>query len=110
HPDTWLTLVLGADMAMTLADWRRPREILSLARLAVAERDQAPDAVLQAIERVDGGAQVSFLSMAPVAVSSTEVRERLAQARPVEELVGDAVAAYIAAQGLYRSGVGAGVL
>ena len=39
NPDAELTLIVGADMARTLDSWREPREILRLARLAVAERE-----------------------------------------------------------------------
>jgi nicotinic acid mononucleotide adenylyltransferase len=45
--------------------------------------------------------------MREVAVSSSQVRERAARGEPIEELVGAAVAAYIAEQGLYASAIGA---
>ena len=38
-------------------------------------------------------------------VSSSEVRRRVREGRPVRYLVPDAVAAYIEARGLYRSAV-----
>jgi nicotinic acid mononucleotide adenylyltransferase len=41
--------------------------------------------------------------MAPVAASSSAVRALIAAGEPVTELVGEAVAAYIAEHGLYRT-------
>jgi nicotinate-nucleotide adenylyltransferase len=48
---------------------------------------------------------VSFLEMAAIEVSSSIVRRRAADGAPIEALVGDAVAAYIAEHGLYRAGI-----
>lgn len=110
QPDAELTLILGADMACTLPSWRRPREILTLASVAVAERgpgsDDAESArarVSAALRAIDPDARPIFLHMPRVEVSSTMVRARLAYGEPVEDLVGSAVAAYIAEHGLYAS-------
>jgi nicotinic acid mononucleotide adenylyltransferase len=54
-----------------------------------------------------GAGAVRFLAMSEVPVSSSEVRERVARGEPIEELVGGAVAAYIAEQGLYAGVIGA---
>jgi nicotinic acid mononucleotide adenylyltransferase len=44
--------------------------------------------------------------MPPLELSSSAVRERVALGEPVEQLVGAAVASYIAEHRLYRSGPG----
>ena len=46
--------------------------------------------------------RVHFLEMAPVVISSSAVRARVAAGEPIEPLVGPAVAAYIAEHRLYR--------
>jgi nicotinic acid mononucleotide adenylyltransferase len=46
---------------------------------------------------------MTSLRMAPVAASSSAVRALIAAGEPVAELVGEAVAAYIAEHGLYRA-------
>ena len=51
--------------------------------------------------------RVRFLHMPLLDVSSTAVRERLARGQQVDELVGGAVAGYIAEHGLYRARAGA---
>ncbi len=109
-PDAELTVILGADVASSLPTWRMPHEILSLARVAVAERGPAtggkepahPD-VVATIAAIDEQARVTLLNMGPVAVSSTLVRERLAGGQAIVDLVGPEVAHYIAAHGLYAT-------
>lgn len=102
QPDAELTLILGADMARTLGSWREPREILKLARLAVAERDGvARREVLDALAPLAGAERVAFLDMAPRDVSSSEVRRRLTSGEPIEGLVGADIATHIAENELY---------
>jgi nicotinate-nucleotide adenylyltransferase len=118
HPDAELTLILGADIASTLPAWREPARLLELARIAVAPRvGTPPQSVLDALAAVPAcgrhaahtAAGVSFLEMEPVAISSSAVRARVAAGEPIERLVTDAVAAYIAEHRLYRAPVEAPV-
>ncbi len=103
HPHVGWTFIAGADAAATLPRWRSPAELLELARLAVAGRGQdTRDRVLAAVAQVSAVPEVSFLEMAPMEVSSSQVRERLGRGEPVAELVGEPVARYIAEQQLYR--------
>lgn len=121
HPHPQLTLIVGADTASTLGAWREPAQLLELAQLAVATRDgTARQRVLDALDAanntgVDGNREpprtyrdVRFLEMPAVDVSSSAVRERVAQGEAVDLLVGPAVAGYIAEQGLYRVGAAVG--
>jgi nicotinate-nucleotide adenylyltransferase len=102
NPDAELTLIVGADMALTLGSWREPREILKLSRLAVAEREGSADRrVLDALAPLGGEGRIVFLEMAPHEVSSSLVRRRLTAGEPIEELVGTEVASYIAQHELY---------
>lgn len=106
QPEAELTFIVGADMARTLPGWREPGALVGLARLAVAEREDAGRGqVLRALAPL--GARVEFLEMPPVEVSSSQVRERVAGGEPVEDLVGSAVAEYIAEHGLYRATIAA---
>jgi nicotinate-nucleotide adenylyltransferase len=112
HPERRWTFIAGADVAATLPSWRRPRELLELARLAVATRPGSScEHVSLALAALLGAAaperelarRVSFIEMPAVDVSSSQVRERLARGEPVDELVGPRVARYIAEQRLYAS-------
>jgi nicotinate-nucleotide adenylyltransferase len=110
HPHTSLTFILGADVARTLSAWREPRALLALAELAVALRPGAATGDVRAalaplLDEAGGEARVRFLTMAPLDVSSSLVRERVRRGEPIVDLVGPAVAAYVDAESLYRAPV-----
>lgn len=101
-PDAELTLIVGADMARTLTSWRAPREILKLARLAVAEReDSNRSEVLEALAPLGARAETVFVNMPRLDISSSLVRRRLTAGDPIVELVGKQVASYIVEHELY---------
>jgi nicotinate-nucleotide adenylyltransferase len=103
HPEHELTFIVGGDMALSLPAWREPEVVLRLARLAVAEReDVRREDVVRCLAPLHGGDRVIFFDMPRIDVSSSAVRERVAQGRPVRYLVPDAVAEAIAGDGLYR--------
>lgn len=108
RPGDDLFLLMGADVAAHLETWHEPRRVLELARLAIAGR---PGTVLDeaevALERLDASARAEFIEMPEIGVSSTRIRRRIAQRRPVRYLVPDPVAALIAERGLYREAVAA---
>jgi nicotinate-nucleotide adenylyltransferase len=116
HPRAELTFIVGADTASTLGSWREPAQLLELAHLAGAARAGASrrhvlDVVAglgaaradDAPEHRTAATDVSFLEMPAIEVSSSLARQRVAAGEAVEELVGPAVAAYIAEHGLYAS-------
>jgi len=105
YPDTQLTLILGSDMARTLPSWRRPQELLELAGIVVAERPgDGREQVREALAELGPtGAGTAFLTMPPVDISSSQVRERAAHGGNIDELVGPVVGAYICERRLYGS-------
>jgi nicotinate-nucleotide adenylyltransferase len=108
HPEAELTFIVGGDMASSLPTWRAPAEVVSLARLAVAEREGTRRAdILERLATIPGAAdQVDFFDLPRIDFSSSLVRRRVAAGRPITYLVPDRVAEYIAQHGLYRSPVG----
>lgn len=108
QPEDALTFIAGGDMARGLPSWREPERILELAMVAVAEREGAGRAAIaESVAGLGHGDRVVPFEMPRVDVSSSLVRRRVADGRPIRYLVPDAVADYIGAHGLYRSGVGA---
>ncbi len=116
HPQAQLTFIVGADTASTLGSWREPARLLELADLAVAERAPigaqsaesthaaaARRRVLDVVAGIGAGAaRVRFLEMPEIDISSSVVRRRVGAGGPIEQLVGPAVARYIAEHALYR--------
>ena len=78
--------IVGADEGAAFTGWKEPEEVLRAVRLAVGTRSgyRPPD-----LERF-GDRVVSFQLASP-AVSSSEVRERVARGEPIGELVPEAV-------------------
>jgi nicotinate-nucleotide adenylyltransferase len=108
-PEDELFLILGGDQASALASWHEPEEVLGLATVAVVERTGwHREAIAVKIARLRGAAGVRFFDMPRVDVSSTLVRRRAGDGRPIRYLVPDSVAAYIEAKGLYRVSAPAG--
>jgi len=116
HPDAQLTFIVGADTASTLPAWREPAKLLGLADLAVAAREGpvgrgvldtlAP--LLAPLQPTDGGtpARIRLLHLPAIGISSSMARERVTRGDPVDDLVGGAVASYIAEHGLYSAPTG----
>jgi nicotinate-nucleotide adenylyltransferase len=103
RPDDELWFLLGADVAESIESWREPRRVLGLAGLGVAARaGTALDEVEAALERLGVGSH-EVIRMPEIGVSSTRVRRRVAQGRPIRYLVPDVVVNYVAERGLYRS-------
>lgn len=95
--------VIGADELAAFESWKSPRRVLELARLAVAMRPGVSRDAIDAVRaRLGAGDRIVEFELEPVAISSTDIRERVARGRPFDDLVAPAVAAAIARLGLYR--------
>lgn len=93
YPDAALFLLLGSDAAASLPKWREPEAIRAMAEIVVLTR--GGDAVA-----LPTG--VRTLPTRRVDLSATEIRVRVTAGRSIRGFVPDAVAAYIAAHGLYH--------
>jgi nicotinate-nucleotide adenylyltransferase len=101
--DTQLVFVMGADAAVGLESWRNPERVVELASLAVARRAGVSEADVAAVMRSLGCEErVTMLEMPQFGVSSSAVRERAQQGRPLRYLVPDSVASFIEEKGIYR--------
>jgi nicotinate-nucleotide adenylyltransferase len=102
YVDHDLVFIMGSDSLLQLESWHQPEELLSLCSLAVAPRPgDAPEAIAAAAARW-GDYQVQVLDVPLLDVSSSSVRERAAQGRPIRYLVPRRVEQYIQEAGLYR--------
>ena len=97
HPGDELWLILGSDQAAALPRWHEPERVLGLAEVAAFERPGSPREAVTA--------DVHWLEMPLLEVSSSLIRRRAASGRPIRYLVPDKVAHFIGAQSLYGSSV-----
>ena len=104
RPGDDLFFLMGADVAAGLGSWREPARVLELARLAIAVRPgSALSDAEDALERLDGRGRAELIEMPEIGVSSSAVRRRVAEGRPIRYLVPDGVAELIAERELYRA-------
>ncbi|MDQ2629700.1 MAG: nicotinate-nucleotide adenylyltransferase [Actinomycetota bacterium] len=103
RPDRKLVFVMGADAAVGLESWREPERVVGLASLAVARRAGVSDPEVAAVMRsLSCEGRATMLEMPQFGVSSSAVRERAQQGKPLRYLVPDAVATFIEEKGIYR--------
>jgi nicotinate-nucleotide adenylyltransferase len=101
--DGELWLLMGADVAAHLDEWREPERVIELARLGVAARPgTALDEAEGTLERLGAMERAETIGMPEIGVSSTWIRRRVAAGGPIHHLVPDDVVELIDAEGLYR--------
>ncbi len=106
YPEAELWLMVGTDMLESFASWREPAEILRLAGLCAFGRNEEDTEKSLSVhaEKLQGlypGAKLRVLTLPNlVEISSTEVRDGLAEERG-EEFLAPAVYGYILRHGLY---------
>jgi nicotinate-nucleotide adenylyltransferase len=98
HPGADLVLVIGADVAPALGTWERVDEVRAVSRLAIVNRPGAPAPAVPAGWRAD------VVEIPNLEVSSTDLRARFSDGRPLDYLVPEAAMREVRDRGLYASG------
>ncbi|MGN6547509.1 MAG: nicotinate-nucleotide adenylyltransferase [Aureliella sp.] len=106
-PDAEIVFLMGADALADFAKWREPEEICRLAFVAVVPRGghMAPDlGILRPFLPAEQAAELDrhLVRMPQCEISSTNLRQVVAEGRSLRYQVPAAVAAYIEQHGLYR--------
>ncbi len=97
HPDVEFFLIVGSDQLKIFPEWKEWRTILELAVVAVIERPghsmtDGPEKLLESMVTI---------SIPPQSLSSTLVREQIAEGIDIRRLVPEPVVRYIQEHGLY---------
>jgi nicotinate-nucleotide adenylyltransferase len=95
-PERELFLILGSDAAAGLPTWERADEVRSLAAIAVVVRPGAEEG------QPPPGWDWERLETPRLEVSSTDLRARVVDGRPLDYLITPAVIDCIRSRGLYR--------
>lgn len=95
HPDADLFTIVGDDAAAKLTTWERYAEVAERSTLVVVDRPGAP------VELPDGFDWI-HVEVPHLEVSSTDLRERCRDGRPLDYLVTEDVLDVINRLGLYR--------
>lgn len=95
QPQAELFVILGNDAAAGFDTWERHEEVAELAHLVVVDRPGTPTPI-------DDGFEWTRVDIPELEISSTELRERIADGRSIRFMVPDGVASLIEERGLYR--------
>jgi nicotinate-nucleotide adenylyltransferase len=111
HAQARLAWIVGADMLADLPKWHRAKELVEQFELVIAARPdsgQTLDAALANMEQAFGQEHAGRLRQSVVRtplieISSTDIRDRIAQGKSIAYLVPASVNRYIDEHGLYRT-------
>lgn len=106
YPDHALYMITGGDAYAQFCTWHHWQELLDTACLIIARR---PGYALRGNQDLEAVAAESrcgmiLITVPQVPVSSTEIRQQIADGRLSDAALPETVADYIAKQGLYRLG------
>ena len=107
NPEARFYFLTGADMFLTIQDWRRPEKIFELATICAAPREKSDIFILQNHAnrlKLQYGSlfQYEILDIPLMPVSSTEIRRRTRSGEPIDPFVPKQVADYIRERRLYQ--------
>jgi nicotinate-nucleotide adenylyltransferase len=94
HPDDELFFIVGADVAGQLHTWERVDDVRRLSTLVVVNR---PGQIVPDLP----GWRVTRVEIPNLEISASEIRQRLADGRPIDGLVPPAAVRLIRKRGLY---------
>jgi len=104
-PGTDFFFITGTDAILSVETWREPERLFSLCRFIAAGRPgfsrRETESELRRLEE-KFGATILEVECPALAVSSSDLRRRVAEGRSIRYLVPELVEAYIQKHGLYR--------
>ncbi len=98
-----LFFITGADAVLDILTWKDPEVVLSLAHFIAATR---PGFDLAKLGSPQFGGRVSPMHIPALAISSTDIRLRVREGRPIRYLLPPQVADYIISNEIYLAPVG----
>jgi nicotinate-nucleotide adenylyltransferase len=96
-----LFFITGADAILEIFHWKDPEDALELAHFIAATRPGYDLSRLEA-EEPTRHPKVTAMNIPALAISSTDIRARVREGRPIHYLVPEGVKAYVDKAGLYR--------
>ena len=97
QPGTEIFLIVGADTAQRLETWHRASDVVALSTIVIVNRDDVTNASPGFLH----GARVVNVSMNRVDVSSSAIREAVANGESIDSLTSPSVASIIRDRSLY---------
>jgi len=106
-PDDEFYFIIGSDTISELPAWKEARGLAELCRFVVVNRPGWRVDELRTLESVIGEAAVRDMEALrvetpPLAISSTDIRRRIQEGRPIRYMVPPSVTDYIERHAVYR--------
>jgi nicotinate-nucleotide adenylyltransferase len=109
YPSSEIFFITGADAVLEILTWREPEKLFEYSRFIAATR---PGFDIDKIKRVgrfrvtkSGSgeeAEIYVMEIPALSISSTEIRQRIGEGKPVRYLIPDGVLEYIIQRELYH--------
>ena len=100
-PEASFFLIMGADQAALMPQWRQWREIIQIATISIAGRlEPESNAIGFDISTAPAG-RFETLQLPPTSISATDIRQRVSASKGIAHLVPGGVARYIDQHHLY---------
>jgi nicotinate-nucleotide adenylyltransferase len=98
-----IVFITGADVITEILSWKDAERLLGMCEFVAVTRPGYPTAGIERVKRQMGSlaARVHVFPITGLAVSSSEIRERVRAGRPIRYLVPVAVEEYIRKMGFY---------
>lgn len=104
-PGAQLLFLMGEDSLRDLPTWHQPETILALAELGIAARPDIDLDLAALYDRLpDARGRIHVVPTTLIGVSSSGLRRRVREGRPIRYLVPRSVETYIMSNSLYHSG------
>lgn len=103
HPHAELFLIIGEDQAQALPGWREWQQVLQLATICVAEREDLMGSTPRFVAPKSLESHFRRLPMPAMPISATDIRTRIAAHQSIAALVFEPVARYIDDHHLYQT-------
>jgi nicotinate-nucleotide adenylyltransferase len=99
---TRLYFIVGADAILELMTWKEPQRLMEACQVVAVSRPGNSLGELESALGKEIASRLELMEAPGVAVSSREIRRRVAQGAPIRYLVPESVEQYISEQRLYR--------
>ena len=106
--DSELYFITGADAILEILTWKNTREIVTLAKFIAATRPGYDLSKIKELKTTlfdsedEADRRIFIMEIPALAISSTDIRQRIKIGRPVNYLVPEGVNNYILKHGLYK--------
>lgn len=104
HPDA-VYFITGADAVLELLSWHRFPELLARCRFVAATRPgHNPESLAARLRLLPASLaeRIVAFEVPALAISSSDIRRRVSEGRPIKYLLPESVEEYVLSSGLYR--------